>query len=448
MVATDGEQRRFIHEIREVGAGHAGRSARAGRDVDIIGDGLVAQVDLEDAFAALEVRRIHDDLPVETTRTQQRRIEDVRAVRGGDENYAVIGLEAVHLDEQLVERLLTLIVAAAEAGTAVPTDRVDLVDEDDAGRVGLSLFEKITHSRRTDADEHLDEIRSGHREERTSGFAGNRAGKQRLAGTRRTDEQRAFGQTPAKLRELLRVAQELDDLLQLLLRLVGTGDIREGHLRGVPGEQLRLRLAERERLRAASLHLSEQEQIEADEQQPRQKVEDVCRDRRPSIFGFDDHGMLVQAVDFGLRILHRKAHVELRHVAAVVRNRRLEFARDVLPRLDLHLADVVAVELGLVLGIADERSLLGPRAGQLNERDGNEQDEEPERERLRETAPVHVLLWRLRRSRYWHLLQARDVRKVTEIFRVIQPVSDKELVRRVEPNKASWAPELRRYVLV
>ena len=41
------------------------------------------------------------------------------------------GVEAVHLDEQLVERLLALVVAAAEAGAAVAADGVDLVDEDD-----------------------------------------------------------------------------------------------------------------------------------------------------------------------------------------------------------------------------------------------------------------------------------------------------------------------------
>src|SRR4051812_49887698 len=37
---------------------------------------------------------------------QQRRVQDVRAVRGGDEDDVVLHLEAVHLDEQLVERLL------------------------------------------------------------------------------------------------------------------------------------------------------------------------------------------------------------------------------------------------------------------------------------------------------------------------------------------------------
>ena len=72
---------------------------------------------------------------------QERGIEHVRPVRGGDEDDAFVRLEAVHLDQELVQRLLALVVTAAEAGTTMATDGVDLVDEDDAGRVLLPLLE-------------------------------------------------------------------------------------------------------------------------------------------------------------------------------------------------------------------------------------------------------------------------------------------------------------------
>ena len=153
---------------------------------------------LENAFAAAEIGRVDDDLPVEAARTQQRRIEHVGTVRRGDEDHAVVGLEAVHLDEQLIERLLALVVTAAQAGAAVAADRVDFVDEDDAGRVRLALLEEIAHAARADADEHLDEVGARHLEERTSGFTGDGAGEQRLARSRRTDEQRTLRQTTAE----------------------------------------------------------------------------------------------------------------------------------------------------------------------------------------------------------------------------------------------------------
>src|SRR5213594_286985 len=46
-----------------------------------------------------------DDLAVEAPGAQQGRIQHVGPVGGRDENDALVGLEAVHLDQQLVQRL-------------------------------------------------------------------------------------------------------------------------------------------------------------------------------------------------------------------------------------------------------------------------------------------------------------------------------------------------------
>src|SRR5690606_41471270 len=95
-------------------------------------------------------------------------------------------------------------------------------------------------------------------------------------------EQDALGQTPTQAAELLRVLQELDDFLELFLRLVRTGDVGERHLRRVTGEQSRLRLAELERLAAACLHLAKYEEPEADDQQPGQRLQ---QDEPPVLLG-------------------------------------------------------------------------------------------------------------------------------------------------------------------
>ena len=57
----------------------------------------------------------HHDLAVEAARAQQRRVEHVGPVGRGDDDDAFVGLEAVHLDQQLVQRLLALVVRVAEA---------------------------------------------------------------------------------------------------------------------------------------------------------------------------------------------------------------------------------------------------------------------------------------------------------------------------------------------
>ena len=274
------EQRGLVDQVREVGAGEAGRLAGQRVDVDLLGQRLAARVDLEDLRAALAVGAVDDDLAVEAAGAQQRRVEDVGAVGGGDEDDVVLHLEAVHLDQQLVERLLALVVTAAQAGAAMAADGVDLVHEDDAGRVLLGLLEQVTHARGADADEHLDEVRARDREERHAGLAGDGAGQQRLAGARRPVEQHALGDPRAERLELLRVLEELLDLVQLLDGLVDAGDVAEGDLGRVDRQPLGARLAERHHLRAAALDLVHQEDPEADEDQERQ---DVGQQRQPAV---------------------------------------------------------------------------------------------------------------------------------------------------------------------
>ena len=116
-------------------------------------------MDAENALATHDVGVGHHDLPVEAARTQKRRIEHVGPIGGRDDDDALVRLEPGHLDQELVEGLLALVVAATEAGAAMTADGVDLVDEDDAGRVLLGLLEHVADAARADADEHLDEIR-------------------------------------------------------------------------------------------------------------------------------------------------------------------------------------------------------------------------------------------------------------------------------------------------
>src|SRR5437764_1222521 len=199
---------------------------------------------LQERLAALHIRGVHGDLPVEPARPQQRRVEDVRPVGRRDQDHAALGVEAVHLDQQLVEGLLALVVPPAEPGAPVPADRVDLVDEDDRRRVGLGLLEQVAYPGGADTDEHLDEVGAGDGVERYARLAGHGPGEQRLTGTGRAEQQYALGDLRAERLVLGRVLEEVLDLVQFLDRLVGPGHVGERGLRRVLGAQLRLGLAE------------------------------------------------------------------------------------------------------------------------------------------------------------------------------------------------------------
>ena len=131
-----------------------------------------------------------------------------------------------------------------------------------------------------DADEHLDEVGAGDREERDAGLAGDGAREQRLTGAGRAVEQHALGDPGAERLELLRVLEELLDLVQLLHGLVGARDVAEGDLGRVHRHPLGARLAEAHHLRAAALHLVHQEDPEAEEEDEGQDVGEQREDAR------------------------------------------------------------------------------------------------------------------------------------------------------------------------
>jgi len=78
----------------------------------------------------------------------------------------------------------------------------------------------------------------------TFGFTRHGAGDQRLAGARRADQQHAARNAAAKPLEFRRIAQEFDDLLEVLLGLIDAGDVLEGDAAVRLGQELGPALAE------------------------------------------------------------------------------------------------------------------------------------------------------------------------------------------------------------
>ena len=176
------------------------------------------QMHLEHRLALVQVGQIDMDLTVEASGTQQRLVQDVSTVRGGHDDDTAVGAKAVHLRQQLVQGALALVVAAHHGvvGTCT-THSVDLIDEDDARRFLLGLAEQVTHTAGTHAHEHLHEVGTRHREERHVGLTRYGFRQQRLTRSRRAYKQRTLGDLTTQVGELLRVFQELHNLLHLLL---------------------------------------------------------------------------------------------------------------------------------------------------------------------------------------------------------------------------------------
>ena len=95
----------------------------------------------KDLDASGFVGSVDQHLPVEAPGAQQRGVENFGAVGRREQHKARRRIEAVELDQQLVQRLLFLVVAADPVGAARSTERVELVDEDDRRRLLPRLLE-------------------------------------------------------------------------------------------------------------------------------------------------------------------------------------------------------------------------------------------------------------------------------------------------------------------
>ncbi len=189
-----GNQRRLVDQIGEVGPGETGGEGGNGVDVELRRYVDFPRVDSENGGPSGPIWAVDEHLAVEASGTQQSRIEHLRPVGRREHDDAQARIEAVHLGQELIERLLLLVVTAAgEVDAARASERIELVDEDDGRSLGTRLLEEIAHTRGANADEHLDELGAGDGEERHAGLARHRARQQRLAGPRRPHQQHAQG---------------------------------------------------------------------------------------------------------------------------------------------------------------------------------------------------------------------------------------------------------------
>src|SRR5207248_6822822 len=180
---ADAEDGGAVGHVGDLRAGAAGGLLGEAVDVHVVGKRLALEVELEQLASSFEAWGLDEDLMRQPAGTQQGRIEDLDHVRRREDDDVVARGEAVELGEKLVERGLALLVADPDVAAAPAAYRVDLVDEDNPAG-GACLAEQVPQALGAEADEHLDELRAGGLVDRQPGLAGQRAGKEGLAGAR------------------------------------------------------------------------------------------------------------------------------------------------------------------------------------------------------------------------------------------------------------------------
>ena len=127
----------------------------------------------QDRLTAFEIRKLHRNSSVETARSQEGFIKGLRTVCSRQDHNTLSSVKSIHFCKQLVQGLLALVISAHAASVTLFTDGIDLIDKDDTRSFLICLLEEVPDLRGTHADEHLNELRAGDREERNVRLTSN-----------------------------------------------------------------------------------------------------------------------------------------------------------------------------------------------------------------------------------------------------------------------------------
>ena len=175
-MTASGKQCGLVEQVCQIGTGKANGHLGELLKLNVLIHWLVLGMHAQDLLAPLHIRAVDRNLAVKTTGAQQCRIQNIGAVGRGDQDDRFAFLKTVHFDQQLVERLLALVVTAAQAGSALTSHGINLVNEDDRRSLRLGLLKEVAHAAGADAHEHLDKVRARDAKERDTGLSGNGLG--------------------------------------------------------------------------------------------------------------------------------------------------------------------------------------------------------------------------------------------------------------------------------
>ena len=113
LVATSCQQSSLVNQVAQICTSKARCSPCQHLQIHILVHWLTLDMYLQNGQSTLYIRTIYHNLAVKTTWTQQSWIKNIRTVGSSNNDNTLIGCKAVHLNQHLVQSLLTLIMSAA-----------------------------------------------------------------------------------------------------------------------------------------------------------------------------------------------------------------------------------------------------------------------------------------------------------------------------------------------
>ena len=208
-------------------------------------------------------------MTVEATWTQQRCIEDLGLVgRSKNNDWLVLGSKTIHFGEQLVERLLALIISThnSHGARTTLTNGIKFIDKNDARRFLLGFLKQVADTSCACTNKQLNKFRAGDNEERNFRLTGYRLGQQCFACSRRAYQQHPFRNASTNLCITLRRFEEVNDFSEFVFGFINTSNISEGDARFFIGYiNLGFALGEAQGTLCASTHRTTSKKLKNDD---------------------------------------------------------------------------------------------------------------------------------------------------------------------------------------
>src|SRR5437899_3551887 len=227
------QQRRFLADALEIGAGESLGPRRDRLEVDVFCKRhlTAAQTQNRRAIGCAGFGEAHDI--VEPPAAQERRLDPFGPAGGGQKNHAFDVAQAVDLARQVTQNPLVDVRARARLliGADLWRDRVDRIEEQQARRRSARLLEDFAKRLLRLAEPFRVQLRAVDADERQLLLTRQRARDRGLPGARRSDEQDAVrrreAERPVKIVEIVEIVADvrvLDDRLEQLLHVVKSAD--------------------------------------------------------------------------------------------------------------------------------------------------------------------------------------------------------------------------------
>lgn len=130
------------------------------------------QMHHEYLLPALYIRQINLNKPIKSSRTGESWIQDIFLVSSSKDNHIWIRLKTIHLDKQLIQCVISFVIASTKASRSFLPDCIDLVNEDNGWGCFSGLCEQIAHPLSTNSYIHFDELTTAYGEKGYITFTG------------------------------------------------------------------------------------------------------------------------------------------------------------------------------------------------------------------------------------------------------------------------------------